>query len=216
MPRDKGHNNNNPPERQYRMKTRKIACWTPVIVATVFLSSGCASVRKKTVHQRVVTGLYDNQLDVLTTNFSRIKERKTTRTELEKMGFTLKNVPNMKVLEGVPAFEELFGKEGFRNLDLEKSVDILRELGLFTLYKIPYKDVTTVSDRIYMNRQKTTVKGPDSMFTIIVRDELVVYSKKNLLFNDTVEQRKRILGGPIDLIGEAGGAVSAGMKAGGL
>ncbi len=192
-----------------QMKTRQTALCAAIMTIAILTGTGCKSIKLKTTHQKVVTGLYGNQLDVLATNFSRIKERETTQAQLEELGFKLENVPNMKVLEGVPAFEELFGKEGFRNIDLMKSVELLHELGLFTLYQIPYKDVTTVTDRVYMNRQRITVQGPDMMFIIIVRDGLVVYRKKNLIVNNTVEFRKRFLGGPIDLINEIAGPIKA-------
>lgn len=194
------------------MNFKKNAVSLILIGAMAFWSGGCASARKKTTHQKVVTGLYKNSLETLVSNFARIKERVTTRQELEEMGFTLKKVPNMSIFEGVPAFEELFGKEGLRNADLKQPLELLGELGLYTLYKIPYKDVTTTSDRIYMNRQKIEVKGPDMLFIIILRDGHVVYAKKNMLYNNTVEYRKRIFGGPIDLINEASGAIKAGIN----
>jgi len=185
------------------------------LCAMILVGSGCAGARKRTTHQRVVTGLFGNRLDTLMTNFARIKERETTREELRGMGFTLEKVPNMKVFEGVPAFEELFGKEWSRNIDPQKIPELLQELGLYTLYQIPYKNVTNTADRIYMNRQKIQVQGPDAMFTIIARDGKVVYAKKNLLYNNTVEYRKRIGGGLIDFLGEVGGAVNTGVRAAG-
>lgn len=183
-----------------------------VLATAVALSvCGCANVRKKTSRDKVYPHMFSNDLSLLLTNFARIKRGETTREDLKRMRFDLK-AKNVREIEGVGAFRELFGQEAFRNVDPEKFERLLPELNLYTLYEIPYKDVTVVSDRLYVNRQKTVKQGPDTMFTIIVRNGLVVYAGKREVHNDTEEYRRRFLGGIVDVLGEFGGAISSAAR----
>lgn len=184
----------------------------PIVLASIlfFGGAGCSSIRKKTSRDSVYTGLFGNRKEALTEAFARIEESKTTVEELRDIGFDLR-AKNVSSFEGPRAFEKLF--EGQQvHIDLRDPLGLLTEVKQYTLYLIPYKDIVTVSDRFYLNKQKTTVKGWDVTLYIITRDSVVIVARRRELYNDTESYKKAFLRGVLDALGELGDIFRAGMR----
>jgi hypothetical protein len=124
------------------------------------------------------------------------------------LGFDLK-AKNVQTFTGVPAFRELFGPDVFRNaIDSNNGFDKrLPEYNSYTLYQIPYKDTLTTSDRVYMNKKTTTTVGWDSLYSIVLHNDVVIYAAPREVFLDQLQSDRRIAGGPIDLLQEIGGVL---------
>ncbi|MEN9613764.1 MAG: hypothetical protein RLZZ347_71 [Candidatus Parcubacteria bacterium] len=187
------------------MKSRIVA----VALCSLFiltLGTGCESARKRTKLDRNKTGMFSNDRQVLKEKFEGIVRGKTTLTDLEWAGFDLKS-RNVQKFTGVPAFRELFGPDVFRNaIDGNVGFDKrLPEFNSYTLYQIPYKDLTVTSDRIYMNKKVTTTVGWDSLYSIVLHNDIVIYAAPREVFMDQLQTDRRIFGGPIDLLQEIGG-----------
>ncbi len=167
---------------------------------------GCESVRKRKKIVKVMPNVFDNDPTKLAEAFKKIVWKKTTRQELEVMGFKLgtKNVP---IVVGVPAFLELFGKEAFRNMEQNGFLDRLPELNRFSFVQFPFQDTLETSDRIYLNKKTTTFVGWDMMFTIVMHDDLVVYAAPRHVYHDETRVDKAFLRGLIEFFSEIGQVV---------
>ncbi len=119
---------------------------------------------------------------------------------------------NVKVIRGATAFRELLGQEVFRNINHEEFQKLLPDLSRYTMYQMPWIDVSTVSDRFYMNKQKIEKSGYDVMLTVILYDDIVVYKGSIEVNNNTLEYKKALFSGIIAVLGEFGQAVSSPLK----
>lgn len=187
------------------MKTR-IVLATLCGLLVIMSGTGCESARKRTKLDRNKTGLFSDNREVLAEKFKTIVQGKTTAEELRAMGFNF-SAPNVQTFTGVPAFRELFGQEVFRNIEANGFDKRLPEYNRYTLYQIPYKDTLTTSDRIYLNKMKTTTVGWDALYSVVLHNDVVVYAAPKEVFLDQLLTDRRLFGGPIDLIRELGGAI---------
>lgn len=176
-----------------------------------FLSVGCQAVKLKVQHQDVRTGMFGNNRSNLIVNFSSIQRGVTTTEDLEKSGFKL-NAKNLRVVVGISAFREVFGPDVFRNFDYKELTESFPELNLYTLYEVPYKDITIVSDRIYWSKKTTTERGYDDMYSIVTKSNVVIYAAPRQVFKDTRNIDKAFAKGLIEIFGEFGGVAGTAAK----
>ncbi len=182
-----------------------------LIGAVAFAGVGCMSVKKRVNRQAVFTdGFGKDKRELLITSFATIELKKTTLTELHEIG--LKPGKNVKVIRGATAFRELLGQEVFRNINHEEFQKLLPDLSRYTMYQMPWIDVSTVSDRFYMNKQKIEKSGYDVMLTVILYDDIVVYKGSIEVNNNTLEYKKALFSGIIAVLGEFGQAVSGSLR----
>lgn len=169
------------------------------------ISSGCqSSLVVRTKIDTVKTGLFGNERGALITAFEKIKEGKTTLSELEHSGFSL-TAPNVETIEGTEAIRAIFGDEALRNLDLAKPAQYLNEYREYKLVVIPYRDLKTRTDRIYVSKKDTYRKGWDTTLSIVLKGELVIYRRERKVYVDTHEVDRAFLQGFVDLFGGLNG-----------
>lgn len=186
----------------------------PMITAGIFLtlfaflSAGCRSVKLKVQYDDVRTGMFENNRTNLIDKFFSIKRNLTTTEDLERLGFKLK-AKNLRVVVGINAFREVFGQDVFRDSDINELTKSFQELNLYTLYEIPYKSITNVSDRIYWSKKVTIEKGYDDMYSIVTRSNLVIYAAPRQVYKDTKRIDKAFARGLIEIIGELSGSLGA-------
>lgn len=176
-----------------------------VACLVLIVAQGCVAAMKRTKVEQVKTGLSHEQLMAV---FAKVEKHKTTKADLEKMGVKFSD-KNIQKIQGAAAFRELFGQDVFRDGDMAKMEGQLSKLDHYLLYQIPFKDVTTVSDRIYLNKKVTTVKGQDTSLNILFKDNIVEYVAEKSVTYDSRQEDRRTLGGLVDLFGEVGSAASA-------
>lgn len=152
--------------------------WTraaPLIFLMCFI--GCVKTRK----EEVKTGLFGDDPEKMLEAFKRVKVGETTREQLEKNGFNL-NAPNVDRRGGVEAMDQLFpGGQSFQGVVREflehgKDGELFKELNRYEMIRIPYKDIETTTDRIYLNKKETIREGRDILITIVFKDDVVVYA----------------------------------------
>ena len=168
--------------------------------ALAMCGAGCRSsivVRTKT--ETVQTGLFGNNREALLAAFEKIEEGKTTRGELTSMGFAL-SAPNIEIIEGAEAIRAIFGDEALRNLDLAQPARYLNEYREYQLVTIPYRDLKTRTDRIYISTKDTYRKGWNSSFSIVLKGDTVMYRRERKVFVDTHEVDKAFLQGFIEIV----------------
>lgn len=144
----------------------------PLILA-LFLLMGCVLTTIKDER----TGLFGDDPKVLLMTFKTIKNNETTTSKLEEMGFKILDVQNVETIVGVLAFQELYGKETFRNMDVTKlaNKEFLEELNRFTLIKIPYFYTIKEEDRFYFTTKEEITTGDDISLSIVLLNDMVVY-----------------------------------------
>lgn len=168
--------------------------------------SGCTKLRKRVEKDRTVPEMFGNDHAKIAAEFEKIARGKTTRDELEQMGFDLK-AKNVQILVGVPAFRELFGPDVFRNMEQNGFDRRLPELNRYSLYQIPFKDTLKTSDYFYINKKTTTLVGWDTMFTIVLHDDLVVYAAPRKVYRDETKVDRAFLQGLLEIFGRMGALV---------
>ena len=85
----------------------------------------------------------------------------------------------------------------------------LAEFAPYQLYTIPYQDITTVSDRFYINRKDTTRDGKNYQIYIAFKDDKVFYRSKSLLEVKESSTEETFLLGLVDLLKEVAGVKSS-------
>lgn len=179
--------------------------WYVYASVWTLLDVGCqSSLVVRTKIDTVQTGLFGNNRAALIAAFEKIKEGETTRTELEAMGFSL-SAPNVETVEGTEAIRAIFGDEALRNLDLTKPAQYLQEYRMYRLVTIPYRDIKTRSDRIYLNKKDTFRKGWNSTLSIVLKGDLVVYRRERKVYVDTHEVDRAFLQGIVEVISDING-----------
>ncbi|OHA35039.1 MAG: hypothetical protein A2928_04030 [Candidatus Taylorbacteria bacterium RIFCSPLOWO2_01_FULL_45_15b] len=164
-------------------------------------SVGCKSVRIRTKHEDVRTGLFGNDREKLIENFKKILPKQTRLADLTVLGFVETN--NVLRIPGVAGYQRIFGEEMFRDGDGKKLADGLAEFNDFLLIEIPYRDITNNSDRIYISKKDTHIRGWDITLQIGLRGDLVVYrTDPNAVYRDTYESDRAFLKGIIEFMGE--------------
>lgn len=139
----------------------------------ILLFAGCIS----TTTNDVRTGLFADDPKALLAAFKKVKNNETTYSQLGEMGFKILDVQNIETFVGVPAFQEIYGKEAFRNVDATKlaNKDFLNELNNYTLIKIPYFYTIKEEDRFYFTTQEEITTGDDISLSIVLLNDLVIY-----------------------------------------
>jgi len=142
---------------------------TAALLLVVLCSVGCSS----TGHKTAKTGMFDDNLETLLENFRKVENGKTNLNDLGVMGFNLR-AKNIDYFQGVPAFKEIYGQEAFRNFDPNNLTKMLPEFNRYTLYRVPFKDITTVSDRFYFSTKESLKTGDDVTLSIVTMDDKTV------------------------------------------
>lgn len=186
-------------------------------ILTVFLlaalTSGCGSVIRSTRKDVVKTGLFENDPQKLLMAYQQVKDGQTTE-EVSKLGFKLDS-PNVKQALGVDAIKMILGDNVFQSAmtNIMQNPESLRkalaELSPYKLYVIPYQNITTVSDRFYINRQDTKRNGKNYQIFIAFKDDKVVYRSNSLLEIQESTSEDAFMKGLFDLLKEIAGVKSS-------
>lgn len=136
---------------------------------------------------------------------------KLTKKDLEALGVNFK-AKNLSISTGPDAFMMAYGTNFFQGQAVNLTPEVRSEINQHTLIQIPYTAVTNISDRIYLNKKVTTIKGPEIMISVMLKGDVVVEATKRFVDHDGKHVDRRLFGGIIDLFGEAGSAVGAVAK----
>lgn len=182
-----------------------------LLLAAIF--SGCASVIKTTKKDHIQNELFGNDPKKLLTAFEQVKDGQTMK-EVSELGFKLDS-PNINRALGISAIKMLLGDNIFQSAmanimqNPESLKKALAEFAPYQLYTIPYQDITTVSDRFYINRKDTTKDGKNYQIYIAFKDDKVVYRSKSLLEVKESSTEQTFLLGLFDLMKEVAGVKSS-------
>ena len=179
----------------------------------LLFSTGCGSIIKTTKKDHVRNGLFNNDPQKLLAAFEQFKDGQTIE-EVSQLGFKLDS-PNINHALGINAIKMLLGDNVFQSAmtnimqNPESLKKALAEFAPYQLYTIPYQDITTVSDRFYINRKDTTRDGKNYQIYIAFKDDKVVYRSKSLLEVKESSTEETFLLGLFDLLKEVAGVKSS-------
>ena len=186
---------------------------TAVFVSVMaFFLFGCSVIRT-TKEEITKTGLFDDDPVKLMDAYEKTQEGQTFE-EVMILGFNF-NAPNILHRQGSDAVKTILGENMFQSSmvsimnDPERLRTVLKELGPYHLYVIPYRNITTVTDRFYLNRQDSNKEGKDYKIYFVFKDNKMVYRA-----NDTTNVKQHtsesaFLKGLIDLVAQIAGAKSS-------
>ena len=180
------------------MRWRRLVPIALVLVTAI----GCTSTKISTVE----TGLFENNPDKITAAYDELKKqvrsgKVITKEELECMGFDLR-APNIELVPGPDAFSRIFGGEFFLDkAGIGKLPSSFQELSRYQGYSIPYQELKTTADRIYISTQEIWRRGIQMKILVILKDDKsVCYHEMESLHVDTYMSRHAPLEGIITLI----------------
>lgn len=184
-----------------------------VILLLTVISTGCARIIKTTRNEVVKNELFGNDPKKLLEAYKQLKDGQTM-DEVSNLGFKL-NSPNIRRSLGIDAIKMLLGDNIFQSAianimqNPESLKRVLAEFAPYQLYIIPHQNITTVSDRFYINRKDTKKDGKSYQIYIAFKDNKVVYRSSNLLEIKESSTEETFLLGLFDLLKEIAGVKSS-------
>ncbi len=183
------------------------------LLILMVISTGCSSVIRTTKKDHIKNELFENDPQKLLSAFNQLKDGQTMK-EVSELGFKLDS-PNINRALGISAIKMLLGDNIFQSAmanimqNPESLKKALAEFAPYQLYTIPYQDITTVSDRFYINRKDTTKNGKNYQIYIAFKDDKVVYRSTSLLEVKESSTEQTFLLGLFDLMKEIAGVKSS-------
>ena len=152
------------------------------LFATVFFF-GCTSIR----NENRTTGLFEDDLDVLTHKYQEVKVGKTTIRDLERAGWNFR-IQNVERAQGAEALRNILGDNLFQGAGSspEKLENLFSVLVGYESLVVPYISVTKL-DHYRAGRTEHFPKGTEGRIIFLLRDGLVVYKAENLTGVDRSE-----------------------------
>lgn len=174
------------------------------VAPLMFVLVGCI----KTRHEEEKTGLFENDFDKMLAAFEQVEQNKTTRADLEGIGF-LANAPNVKHLPGAEGMKEIFGEQCFDTALRDKNniQPLLEELSHYEMVIVPFKNIIEEKDRIYFSTQETDTEGKDASLLFVIKDDLVVYKTKRIINIDKHESEHAFAEGVLSFLEKFGGGI---------
>lgn len=163
---------------------------------------------------RVDTGLFNGDLRKLSEAFQKMDamERGKASKKLieEQTGFKL-DAPNIERLPGPAAFRRVFNETVFQSaLSNPANVPkLLQEMQPYQAYFIPFRDVTTYTDRWYFSTKNIQKQGDDLMIMILFHKDMLFYCDYRYVKIDTKESYNAFGQGMIDIVKEFLGPTDA-------
>lgn len=156
------------------------------------------------------------QLASLDAQYESVVVGKTTWADLGEAGFQFGD-SNVRIVSGAEAVKIIFGENVFQGLVRNPDqLDVfLSEFNPYRLVLIPHKDVSEKSDLIYFSEMASHRFGHDIKFTIVLKDDLVVYKTKSIEHMDEHELEKAFGLGFLRFLGLVSGEIDKGRKIGG-
>jgi outer membrane murein-binding lipoprotein Lpp len=173
------------------------------IVALLVLS-GCVVTKESTVK----TGLFNDNFQELSAAYEKVDQMergKATRQEIEALGFNF-SADNVERVPGPFAFRRIFGENVFQNAlsDYSKADVLLAELNQYKAFFIPYKDITTRTDRFYFSKKEIIRKGDDLLILIMFKKDVLFYADFQYVKIDSKESEGAFAQGLLDIIEKYG------------
>lgn len=166
----------------------------PPAFLILMLVAGCTTTHVTSVE----TGMFNDDPEQILKAYSLVEEKSLvsgngqaiTKSELETMGFNFK-APNVEELAGPTALLKVFGPYSFRNVHKkdERPGDSLKQLEIYHGFSIPYKRISTTTDRIYFSNQETFKKGEQLNIFLIFNGENLCYHQVQYVKIDTYYAR---------------------------
>ena len=172
---------------------------------------------------KVNTGLCDGDLDKMLAVYEVVKKMqpgKATIDNVEKAGFLVRHhhkTPNIERLDGASAFRKIFGDTYYHGAYVEirkergedAGEEILKESQPFDGYFIPFRVITTRTDRYYFSEKVTIRQGDDLLIRILFKDDVLVHADIKHTKIDTKESTHAFAQGILDIIKEYLGPADA-------
>ena len=174
----------------------------PLIMCFAFVGSGCTTTRTESIR----TGLFSNDAEKMMEAFDLIVQGKTTKEELEQIGF-IYDSPNVKVLPGAEGMRASFGEQCFDTAMRDKNnvEPLLEELSHYEMIIFPLKEVIEKEDRFYFSTQDTFTVGRDDELVFVLKDGKVLYKAPRLQKIDKHDSEHAFAEGLFKLVEKFGG-----------
>lgn len=185
----------------------------PLFLLAVFSICGC-SVIETTKEEMTKTGLFNDDPVQLMAAYDQTTEGQALE-EVRQLGFDLENAPNILHRQGSDAVKTILGENMFQSSmvsimnDPERLRTVLKELGPYHLYVIPYRNITTVTDRFYLNRQDSDKEGEDYKIYFVFKDGKMVYRANDMTKVKQHVSESAFLKGFLDILAQIAGVKSS-------
>ena len=181
---------------------------TILLVVAIFVP-GCTI----TEVSQVQTGIFGNDLQKLSEAYEKLDKMdrgKTKKSDVEEMGFDLR-ASNVERVPGPAAFRRIFNDSAFQGAlaDPKNAETLLREMQQYKAYFIPYRNITTYTDRYYFSTKETLRQGDDLLIMVLFKNDALFYCDYRYVKIDSKESTSAFAQGVIDIIKEFLGPADA-------
>lgn len=161
----------------------------------------------------VKTGLFENDLKKLSDAYEKVDglgRGKMTKKQVEKIGFDF-GAANIERASGPDAFRRIFSDTAFQGalVDIKNINMILDEMKQYRSYFIPYKNITTSTDRYYFTTKEKVKKGDDLLILMMFKNDLLFYNDYKYVKIDSRESTSAFAQGLFDILKEFLGPTDA-------
>ena len=189
-----------------------------LVLTAAMLMTGCEWCTVKTDTSIVHTGLFGNNLNLLSDKVEELEKiyeskKPTTLEDVENLGWKLKfkhRTPNVEQLPGADAFQRIYPNafQGrLANADNEEPLS--KEMQRYKAFFIPLRQIWTYEDRYYWSTKETIKQGDDLMIVIMFRDNKLFYVSFKPLRIDTKDSTSAFAQGLLEVIKEYLGPAAA-------
>ncbi len=166
-----------------------------------------------TEKSRINTGLFDGDLKKLSEAYEQLEKlelSKATQKDVEAIGFNLV-APNVERVPGPASFRRIFGDTVFQNAigDAKNAATLLSEMQHYRAYFVPYKDITTYTDRYYFSTKESLSQGDDLLIMMFFKNGTLFYRDYRYVKIDSKESTHAFGQGVLDIIKEYLGPADA-------
>ncbi len=180
------------------------------LLCVLWCASGCTI----TEINRVDTGLFEGDLKKLSDAFKQVEEMPvgvTKRGEIEERTGIRFDAPNVERVPGPAAFRRIFNESVFQSAlaNPANAPKLLLEMQPYTAYFIPFRNVTTYTDRWYFSTKETLKQGDDLLIMILFKSDVLFYSDYRYVKIDSKESTHAFAQGVLDIIKEFLGPADA-------
>ena len=198
------------------------------VASLLSFSLGCSWCSVATETTVVKTNLCDGDMDKLYAVYKVVRAMKigkATLEEVEAAGFKVQfhhKTPNVRMLDQARALREIFTEAVFHGAfaevrkNLEKNGKgqdainaLLTDVQPFEAYFIPFKVITTKTDRYYFSTKTTVRQGDDMMIRLLFMGDVLAHVDIRHQNIDTKESAHAFAQGVFDIIKEFLGPTDA-------
>ncbi len=147
-----------------------------LVLLLLALFVGCTS----TDFSVLETGMFENNPEKIIQAYEKVgqldgdsKAVPLKKADLELMGFRF-SAPNVEEMPGPEAFQVIFGSEVLQNGSDSKRGSV-KELETYRGFYLPYRNISTTTDRIYFSHQETFQIGAVANILFIFKGDELCY-----------------------------------------